>query len=223
MTTPKRDRVFVRSTDGKPTIVSAQSGNFAARLCKKHRVRTLAQAKEVGLFPAFVDLAALESEVGRVLRTNSFDREAEQRVDDEIAAAVRAGRTGPIRTERYRQGRVGEEAKQLRVADLVQVIEPGLNPVARRQIAGRAIKLSVKPAVIIKMELAYDLDVYTDLEFSGDVTMGEFGDVRIFMGARIVARASHFILRTASLEGNLLDMEALPSDVSLRDLVTSRA
>jgi hypothetical protein len=219
MANPQRERVFVHSADGKPTLVSSQPGNFAARLFARHRISTLREAKQVGLLPAFVNLEALQKEVDRVRNTSSFDLEAEKRVGSEIEVAIQAGRTGLITTDRYRLARVAAESTNLRVADLAQVIEPGLDLRARQVIAGRSLKLLIQaPVDVVKLDLRYDLDVYTDLAFDRDVALAGFGDVRIYRGARIISNASHFIMRASSIQGNLLAVEAMPIGISLIDL-----
>lgn len=215
----QRERVFVQSTDGKPTLVSSQPGNFAARLFAKHQISTLREAKQVGLLPAFVNLGALQKETSRVRDTSSFDREAEKQVDREIETAIQAGRTGLITTERYRLARVAAEATKLRVADLAQGIEPNLDLHARQVIAGRALNLlSWTPIDVVKFDLRYDLDVYTDLAFDRDVTMAGFAAVRIYRGARIISNAPYFIMRASSIQGGLLALEPTPSGVNLIDL-----
>lgn len=211
MASSPRERVIVRSVDGKPTRVSSRPGNFAARLFTRHRISTLKEARQVGLLPAFVNLEALQKEVSRVRDTRSFDLEAEKRVHGQIDAAIRAGRTGAITTERYRLTRVAAEATNLRVADLAQAIEPGLDLRARQAIAGRSLKVVIEaPVDVITFDLPYDLDVYTDLEFDTDVMMAGFADVRIYRDARILSKASHFILRASSIRGGLIRVDGTP-------------
>lgn len=213
MANPRRERVFVHSADGRPTIVSSQAGNFAAGLFTRQRISTLKEARQIGLIPAFVKLEALEQETNRVRATRTYDREAEQRVGGEIAAARQ--------TERYRQARVAAEATRLRVADLAQVIEPGLDPRARQVLAGRSLKLlSQAPLEVVTLALRDNLDLYTDLVFDSDVTLARLGEVRIYRGARIISNAPAFILHASLLRGNLLAVEAKPAGISLIDRAT---
>lgn len=219
MAPPQRERVFVHSADGKPTLVSSQPENFAARLFVRHRISTLREARQIGLLPAFVNLERLRQETGRVRDTSSFDQEAERRIDSELETARQAGRTGLITTERYRLARVAAEATQLRVADLAQVIEPNLDLRARQVLAARSLNLlSWAPIDVVKFDLRYDLDVYTDLAFGRDVTLTGFAAVRIYRGARIISNASYFIMHASSVQGGLLALEPTPVGVNLIDL-----
>src|SRR4029450_12460755 len=102
MASSGRDRVYVRSVDGKPTVVSSRPGNFAARLFTRHRVASLAQAKEIGLLPGFVDVATLEREGRRLLGDASFERDAERRVGSPSTART-GGRTAVLADDRVRQ------------------------------------------------------------------------------------------------------------------------
>jgi hypothetical protein len=166
-----------------------------------------------------VNLEALQKAAGRVRDTSSFDLEAEKQVNSEIEAAIQAGRTGLITTEHYRLARVAAEATNLRVADLAQVIEPGLNLRARQVIAGRSLKLlDWAPIDVVKLDLHYDLDVYTDLVFDKDVTLTGFGDVCIYRGARIISKASHFIMHASSIRGGLVAVEPKSTDINLIDI-----
>jgi hypothetical protein len=199
--TPRRDQVFVRSADGKATVVSSRPENFAARLCTTHRVTTLDEARNVGLLPGFVDVAVLDREAGRVLAASSFDRDATRQVDSENEAGARTASSD----DRVRQARIAEAAHRLRAADLADAIEPNIARQARQELAGRALSvLTNAPVQVVQVVIDADLDVYTDLEFASDVTLATFGDVRIYQGARIVTSASHFILRAASAQGGLL-------------------
>ena len=139
-----QDRAYVKSDDGKPTVVSSKTGNFAARLARKHRIASLADAKEVGLVPAFVKLDALQREAERVQDDRSFDVEAERLVDAETAAA-RASAQGLAATEKYRRVRMATTAKRLRAVQLADSIEPQLAIRMRRELAIRAIEILNRP------------------------------------------------------------------------------
>lgn len=210
MATVQRGRVYVRSDDGAPTVVSSRGDNFAARLCRRHRIADLRAASTVGLLPAFADLDHLERETRRVLQTPAFDREAERRVRAQ----------GRVRDERNRRARVAAHAAQLRADDLAVAIEPSVAPRARRELAGRAVQIATRaPFDVVKLDLEdQDLDLHTDLVFARDVTLASFGDIRIYRGASMVFAASSFILRAASARGDLLQVSQSEADgISLVD------
>ena len=210
MAITQRGRVYVRSDDGGPTVVSSRGDNFAARLCRRHRIADLRAASAVGLLPAFADLDQLEHETSRVLRTPAFDREAERRVRAE----------GRAPNERNRRARVAANATQLRADDLAVAIEPHVAPRARRDLAVRAVQVATRaPFDIVKFDLEdQDLDLHTDLVFARDVTLAAFGDIRIYRGATLVFAASSFILRAASAKGNLIPVtQSEAHGVSLAD------
>jgi hypothetical protein len=198
MATAQRGRIFVRSDDGAPTVVSSRGDNFAARLCRRHRIADLRAAATVGLLPAFVDLDHLERETSRVLRTPAFDREAERRVRAQ----------GPTRDERNRTARVASHAAQLRADDLAVAIEPHLPTRPRSELATRAVQIATRaPFDVVKLDLAdQDLDLHTDLVLARDVTLASFGDIRIYRGAALVFASSTFILRAASARGDLVQV-----------------
>ena len=198
MATTQRGRIYVRSDDGHPTVVSSRGDNFAARLCRRHRIADLQAAATVGLLPAFVDVDHLERETTRVLRTPAFDREAERRVRSE----------GPAHDARNRQARVAASASQLRADELAVAIEPHLVKRARSELAVRAVQIATRaPFDVVKFDLAdQDLDLHTDLVFARDVTLASFGDIRIYRGAALVFAASTFILRAASARGDLIQV-----------------
>lgn len=207
----QRGRVYVRSADGSATTVSSRRGNFASKLCRKHRIANLRQAATIGLVPAFVDLDVLEREAGRVLRSRAFDRDADRRVR----------RTGKVHSERIHRARVAEEALRLRAAELGGVIEPGIDTRAGLAIAGRSLQVMTRaPIDVVSFELDQDLDVHTNLVFASDVTMATFGEVRIYRGAALVSTSSSFILRAASAQGNLLPVVGKSTTgISLNDHV----
>jgi hypothetical protein len=205
-----RGRVSVRSDAGGPTVVSSRGDNFAARLCRRHRVADLRAAATVGLLPAFADLDRLERETSRVLQTPAFDREAERRVRAQ----------GRPRDERNRRARVAAQAALLRADDLAVALEPSIAPRARRELAGRAVQIATRaPFDVVKLDLEdQDLDLHTDLVFARDVTLASFGDIRIYRGAAMVFAASSFILRAASARGNLLPVSrSETAGISLAD------
>ena len=210
MATTQRGHVYVRSDDRGPTVVSSRGDNFAARLCRRHRIADLQAAATVGLLPAFADLDHLERETSRVLHTPAFDREAERRVRAQ----------GRVRDERNRRARVAAHANELRADDLAVAIEPHIAARARRDLAGRAVQIATRaPFDIVKLDLEdQDLDLHTDLVFARDVTLASFGDIRIYRGAAMVFAASSFILRAASAQGNLIQVSASETHgISLAD------
>jgi hypothetical protein len=210
MATAQRGRIFVRSDDGAPTVVSSRGDNFAARLCRRHRIADLRTAATVGLLPAFVDVDELERQTTRVLRTPAFDKEAERRVRAE----------GPTRDAHNRRARVAANAAQLRADDLAVAIEPHIATRARSELAVRAVQIATRaPFDLVKFDLAdQDLDLHTDLVFARDVTLATFGDLRIYRGAALVFAASTFILRAASAQGNLVQVsQSETHGISLAD------
>jgi hypothetical protein len=75
-------------------------------------------------------------------------------------------------------------------------------------VAGRSLRVLTRaPFDLVSATIDADVDIYTDLEFAADVNVANFGAVRIYRGARIVAAASHFIMRATSVQGGLLRVE----------------
>jgi hypothetical protein len=204
-----RDRVFVRSPDGTATVVSSHPDSVTARLCTRHRITTLDEARNAGLLPRLVDLDALDRQARRVLGEPAFDRDAARRIDGGPTAGAR--RTGT--DENVRRARVADAALTLRAADLADAIEPKLHPRVRQLIAERTLNvLTGAPFDLVTATIDADIDVHTDLKFASDVSVVNVGEVRIYQGARIAAAASHFIMRATSVHGGLspLDGQALP-------------
>lgn len=203
---PGPARVYVRAPDRRVITISSRPGHFGARLCRTSRVSTIADAKALGLFPRFVEVAALEREASRLRGQPTFDRDAAARVALELDAAIAAGRRGVVATSGYRTARIDAVARELRVGALAATLPSVIGEPSRRLVATRALELlDLRSVDVVHINLASDLDLYTDLELAADITLAEFADVRIFRGARLIARASHFVLRARSLVANVLE------------------
>lgn len=192
-------RIAIRSSDGSPTVISGAPDSPGRSFFRRTVPGSLEELQRLGAIPRFVDVRAVGERVARMRADQAYETRARAQLEAE-GRRPRDGAGGG----RVFQAQVAGRATQLRVADLADGLSPNLKPQVRVALAGRSLyfaELARRPIGTVTMEA--DIEVHTDLVFDADVSLCRLGEVRIYRGARIEARASWFVMNATSIRGGL--------------------
>ncbi len=207
---PRPKLIHVESPDGRPLVVSGRPGSLGARFCKRHRVTSLAELQAIRALPRWVDAAATAEAIRALRADRSHDERARARVAAEPGAESR-----PTFAKR-----VATTATHQRVAELADTFNARIPAPMRQSLAFRSYQLAEWGAFELTVfDADADLDVASDVTFDRDVAVANVGDVRIYQGARLLPKASWFVLNAESIYGNVARAPVrTPHRIDLLDL-----